>query len=629
LTIPTDCCVYVPESLVLDISEISDFLNELEPFVQLNRAQINAIARKLRVTYCAAGNTPKVAEDHLILVRTGVVALIDIKGQIIDILHPGDFYGIDNTLKVIRRETRFRCEEDSLIYSFGEEQFQQVLQQHAAIPEYFRQLTERNLYQRQKQLSRMNTVKVGDVFKPIVIGADPYCTVFEAVTLMSQKNVSSLLIVEDRKLLGILTDKDLRRRFISQRLGYDTPVSEIMSKNPWVVSVDSLLFNALEIMCRRNIHHLPVIDRKGLLAGMITTTDLIHNMQTDPVNLVSEIHRQRTVAGLVAVSHRMRELVIYISEMKLPAYMASRIITTITDALTSRLIELNIEEKGEPPCLFSWMAFGSQARVEQALNADQDNGLLIQTEPNDEVGSYFKQLANYVCDGLDACGIPYCSGGIMAKNDDHRLSLKGWSRLYSRLLESPTPDAVMHASIYFDARCIYGSQSLFNGLRQDTLAMTRRNELFLYHLAGNAIKVTAPLNFFKNLILGKDKKNRGGFDIKARGLLLISDMVRVYSLDAGISEVNTRERLLTIMNNTGEPGPIDSGSCQNLLDAFDFLAQLRWEQQQADLINFKPTGNVLHPDRISVLQRQQLKDVFAVINNSQQSLRRWYCRDTW
>jgi CBS domain-containing protein len=621
--------VYVPENTVLDISEISDFLSELEPFVQLNRVQVNAIAKKLRVTYCAAGNTPKVAEDGVILVRTGGVALIDDKDQIVEILQPGDFYGIDSALRVVRRGTGFRCLEDSLIYSFGEEQFQQVLQQHSAISEYFRQLTERSLYQRQKQLSRMNTVKVGDVFKPIVIGAGPDTTVYEAVTLMTQKNVSSLLIVKDRKLLGILTDKDLRRRFISERLGYDTPVSEIMSRNPWTVSVDSLLFNALEIMCRRNIHHLPVTDRQGLLAGMITTTDLIHNMQTDPVNLVSDIHRQRTVEGLIAVSHRMRELVVYISEMKLPAYMASRIVTTITDAMTHRLIELNIEENGEPPCLFSWMAFGSQARVEQALNADQDNALLIETEPKDGVESYFEKLANFVCDGLNACGIPYCPGGIMAKNEDHRLSLKGWSRLFGRLLESPTPDAVMHASIYFDARCIYGSHSLFNGLRQDTLAMTRRNDLFLYHLASNAIKVTAPLNFFKNLILDKSKKNGGGLDIKARGLLLISDMVRVYSLDAGISEVNTRERLLALKNNMGQHGSVDPGDCQNLLDAFDFLAQLRWEQQQVDLINYKPTGNVLHPDRISVLQRQQLKDVFAVINNSQQSLRRRYCRDTW
>lgn len=613
----------------MDISEISDFLSELEPFVQLNRAQVNAVARKLRVTYCATGNTPNVAEDQLILVRTGIVALIDTKGQIIEILQPGDFYGIDNTLKVVRCETRFRCQEDSLIYSFGEEQFQQVLQQHAAIPEYFRQLTERKLYQRQKQLSRMNTVKVADIFKPIVFGIGPDSTVYEAVTMMTQKNVSSLLIVKDRKLLGILTDKDLRRRFISKKLGYDTAVSEIMSINPWAVSVDSFLFNALEIMCRRNIHHLPVTDRQGLLAGIITTTDLIHNMQTDPVNLVSDIHRQRAVEGLIAVSHRMRELVIYISEMKLPAYMASSIVTTITDAITHRLIELHIEEKGDPPCLFSWMAFGSQARVEQALNADQDNALLIEQEPRDGVGDYFEQLANYVCDGLNACGIPYCPGGIMAKNEDHRLSLKGWSRLFLRLLESPTPDAVMHASIYFDARCIYGSHSLFNGLRQDTLAMTRRNELFLYHLASNAIKLTAPLSFFRNLILDKGKKNDGGLDIKARGLLLISDMVRVYCLDAGISEVNTRERLLTLKSRTGQHVYLDSGDCQSMLDAFDFLAQLRWEQQQADLINYKPTGNVLHPDRISVLQRQQLKDVFAVINNAQQSLRRRYCRDTW
>uniref|UniRef100_UPI0023574AA9 putative nucleotidyltransferase substrate binding domain-containing protein n=1 Tax=Rheinheimera sp. TaxID=1869214 RepID=UPI0023574AA9 len=302
---------------------------------------------------------------------------------------------------------------------------------------------------------------------------------------------------------------------------------------------------------------------------------------------------------------------------------AGHVITTITDALTQRLIYLAQQQLGEAPCVFSWLAFGSQARMDQSLNADQDNALLLEKEPNGAVADYFSALADFVCQGLARCGIPLCPGNIMATNPELRLSLKGWSGRFARWIATPTPEALLKASIFFDLRVIDGSKGLFNALQQDILQRTSEAPLFLYHLAQAALQRTAPLGLFKNFILEQDGKHKKGLDLKKRGISLLTDLARVYALSAGINDVNTRRRLQQLATQ----GVIDSKDSQNIIDAFDLLAQLRWEKHLQDLQQGHDVTNLLDPMDVSGLARHQLKDGFAVINEAQSRLKHRFCRD--
>ena len=111
--------------------------------------------------------------------------------------------------------------------------------------------------------------------------------------------------------------------------------------------------------------------------------------------------------------------------------------------------------------------------------------------------------------------------------------------------------------------------------------------------------------------------------MKKRGISLITDLVRVYALSAGIYEVNTRRRL----HQLAIQAEMDSKDSQNLNDAFDLLAQLRWEKHQHDLQQGHDVTNLLDPMDVSGLARHQLKDSFAVINDAQASLKHRFCRD--
>ena len=97
----------------------------------------------------------------------------------------------------------------------------------------------------------------------------------------------------------------------------------------------------------------------------------------------------------------------------------------------------------------------------------------------------------------------------------------------------------------------------------------------------------------------------------------------MYALSAGISEINTRQRLVQLAAN----GVMDSKDTQNLSDAFDVLAQLRWDKHQHDLRQGHDVSNLLDPNVLSGLQRHQLKDSLTVINDAQSSVKHRFCRE--
>ncbi|MBZ9610686.1 putative nucleotidyltransferase substrate binding domain-containing protein [Rheinheimera maricola] len=607
----------------MEVADVTTFLADITPFNQLNDAALGQLAGQINVYYYQAQDRVNINTDRLMMVRTGIFTLYSDQQQLLTKLQSGDFYGYQHLLTGLSDNDSLICEEDGLVYWLAADAFHQCRYQYKNVDIFFQRLFSRRLHQyREQQQSSRFTLKISDIVQQRKIAIRPEQTVQAAAKQMSDSRVSSLLVEEHDTLVGIVTDRDLRNRVLAQGLPASTQVGQIMTRQPQHIDRHAYLYEAVQQMSQHNIHHLPVMEQ-NLCCGMLTATDIMRSQQDHPVYLIGEIHRQTSVDGLERCSQQIPTLAITLSKQQVPAHEAGHIITTITDALTQRLIYLAQQQLGAAPCVFSWLAFGSQARMDQSLNADQDNALLLEKEPTGAVGEYFIALADIVCKGLDQCGIILCPGNIMATNVELRLSLKGWSGRFARWIATPTPEALLKASIFFDMRVIDGSKGLFNALQEDILQRTTEAPLFLYHLAQAALQRTAPLGFFKNFILEPDGKHRQGLDLKKRGISLITDLVRVYALSAGIYEINTRRRLqqLTIQ------GVLDNKDSQNLNDAFDLLAQLRWEKHQHDLQQGHDVTNMLDPMEISGLARHQLKDGFAVINSAQSSLKHRFCRD--
>ncbi|WP_423186563.1 putative nucleotidyltransferase substrate binding domain-containing protein [Alishewanella sp. d11] len=605
----------------MEVSEVSKFLAQTIPFDQLSPAQLAETSLQLSVYYCQQGEKLDIAKERLLIIRTGMYALYSDKQQLLTKLEEGDFYGYQLLLTGLADADQLICEEDGLVYWLAASEFHQLRYQYKNVDIFFQRLFGRRLHQYKEQQGSRFTLKIADIVQNRKVAICGKQSVQQAAQLMTEKRVSSLLVEENDRLIGILTDRDLRTRVLADDLPASTLIQQVMTPKPHTIDKHAYLFEAVQLMSRFNVHHLPVME-KDVSFGMITATDIIRSQQDHPVYLIGEIHRQDTVDGLTQCSLQINNLAQTLGKQLVPAHEAGHIITTITDALTQRLIKLAQQKLGPAPCVFTWLCFGSQARMDQSINADQDNALLLEREPTADIADYFQQLAEFVCQGLASCGITLCPGNIMASNPELRLSLKGWSGKFAKWISSPTPEAILKASIFFDMRVVEGSKGLFNALQQDILARTN-NALFLYHLAQSSLQRTAPLSFLRNFILEHDGKQKKGIDLKKRGISLITDIVRIYALAHGVHEVNTRQRLqqLAVL------GAIDPKEAQNLSDAFDVLAHLRWDKHLHDINQGHEASNLLDPAILSGLQRHQLKDSFAVINNAQSSIKHRFCKE--
>ena len=102
-------------------------------------------------------------------------------------------------------------------------------------------------------------------------------TVFDAVKLMVERNVGSLLVSDDDEITGIFTERDyLRRIGVEGRRSRDTPVREVMSSPVVVITADTSVEEGMAMMSERRIRHLPVVD-EGAVAGMISIGDLVRH----------------------------------------------------------------------------------------------------------------------------------------------------------------------------------------------------------------------------------------------------------------------------------------------------------------------------------------------------------------
>ena len=187
----------------------------------------------------------------------------------------------------------------------------------------------------------MNLMKtpVRKLLKRAPVTVSPHSPIRAVAELMRDQRVSSVLLVEQGHLFGLVTDRDLRNRALAAGLDPALPVVEIATVAPLTIDIDAPGFEALLLMARHNIHHVPVMEGAQPV-GMITATDVTEQHSSSAVYLAGDIHKQTTLEGLVATAARVRTLQQHLAAAGASAYATGHMVTAITDALTARLLHL-------------------------------------------------------------------------------------------------------------------------------------------------------------------------------------------------------------------------------------------------------------------------------------------------
>lgn len=115
-----------------------------------------------------------------------------------------------------------------------------------------------------------------------VLSLPPEDMAIEAAKLMKSRNVAAILVVDKKdKLIGIVTERDLCRRVMAEGLSPDnTPLQDVMTKNPDTLKPTDSAGDALEMMRVRSFRHLPVV-RNGKAVAMVSIRDLYAVIKSD------------------------------------------------------------------------------------------------------------------------------------------------------------------------------------------------------------------------------------------------------------------------------------------------------------------------------------------------------------
>ncbi|MEJ2044208.1 MAG: DUF294 nucleotidyltransferase-like domain-containing protein [Reinekea sp.] len=619
----------------VEIQDVFTFVSSHEPFDDLPEDEIRELCCHIEVSYHRAQDQVLhygEAIDALFLIRSGSVEVFRRTGELFSRLEPGQVFGQMGVLMNGHVRYPVRALEDTLIYRIPSAKFLELCEHYGDFGDYF-EVNEHSMLRQvilnQADENDMTTVRVRDIaqHEPIYIPADE--TVHTAAILMTEQNVTSVVIrdevevdsdSEDQQTLqpvGILTDRDLRRRVLAKALPYDTPLRDVMSTDLISIEDDAYVYEAMLLMLRHNIHHLPLVRRHRVM-GIVSLSDLVRHESQNSLLLVRGILAQDSVDGLIELVPQVGAVMVRMQKEGANSHMIGTAMSVIGRSFKQRLLHLAEEKLGPPPVPYCFLALGSMAREEQLLVTDQDNALILSSDYDEEKhGEYFKQLSDFVCDGLNECGYRHCDGGIMASNPKWRMTLQGWKQQFSDWIEKPDPEALLNASIFFDLSAVAGKTAWAEQLTRFIVNKAKRNRLFLTALARNALNRTPPLGFFKSFVLEKDGRQRYTLNLKRRGTAPMVDVIRVHALAEGVLSQNSFDRLDDMAGSSLLP----DGKKDELSDALEYLCMVRIRQQVAAVEAGEEADNTIEPDKLSSKERRGLKEAFQVLSSAQRFLK--------
>ncbi len=595
-----------------------EFLRATPPFDHLDPAELERVAQQLKIVRYPAetrileqGGEPS---HFLYLIREGAVRL-ERDGRTVLVMEEGEMFGFPSMLGRTAPVMDVVTEEPTLVYQIHESLFRELLQNSAFAAYFLEGLSER--LRRTAETPRPGALVWGDLAQPVHhlvqrpavwVGAD--ATVAQAAQVMHEHNISSVLV--DAEPPGIVTVRDLRSRVLAQGRLPDTPVTEVMSAPLRVVPADLSIFQAMLVVLQEGIHHLP-LEQDGRIVGVITDGDLLRHQVRNPLFLLERIRHLGDPEQLATYAQEVAGAVAMLHRSGLEVAQIGRVVAGLNDSLTQRLLRLAEEELGPPPVPYAWIVFGSEGRMEQTLLTDQDNAL-IYAEASPQADIYFANLAARVVQQLIQAGFPPCPGGYSA--DHWHRPLAEWVALFRTWIESPTPQALLEAGIFFDFRKVHGDLDL--APLEQLLDRQGRRPMFLAHMARAALAWRPPLGFLRRI-----RAEKGQVDLKRSGIGPIVSMARVYALEAGTDSRPTLDRLRA----AADAGILSRQGMETLSEAFRFLLRIRLDAQLAQLEAGETPSNAVTLDALPPLERSYLKECFVAIQEMQDALALRYQTD--
>lgn len=608
--------------------EIVDFLKNCPPLNQLPESAVIDLANTAETAYQRNGNVVLAAgkaNHETFLIRKGAVSVKDLNGHVEIQLDSGAWFGHTTITQNDVMPATIVASEDCLLYVFPHQAITTLMDHYDSAKTFFSEHKSNRLKQavidyRGDSQTQLISSHIEDIKQRGSLKINSTTTIIETAQLMAKEKRSAALIIDDETIKGIATEGDFCRKVVANAYDINAPISEVMTVNPIIVNGTLSASDALLMMAKHGIRHLP-FKRKNGQFSTITAADLIQFQSHNPLFLITDIYGALSIDELRQHSEKIPELLTDLVNSSLAAYDIGHLISSVGEAINQRLIQLAEQQLGSAPVAYAWLVAGSQGRFEQTAFSDQDNALIFADDYDAEKhNDYFQQLAQFVCDGLNACGYVYCPGNIMATNPEWQMTASQWLAKFTTWLRQPEPEALLYSTVFFDMRSLYGDSQLLDDVMDKVLSQTGKHAPFVAQIAVNALQFAPPLGLFRHFVLEKGGAEEKALNLKKRGVTPITDLARAHALAGGLGELNTQDRLEAAAAN----GLISEQGKSDLIDAYAFISSVRLMHQSKQIEAGQSPDNFVPPEMLSSLERQHLKDAFDVVNTMQKHLRQRY-----
>jgi CBS domain-containing protein len=447
-----------------------------------------------------------------------------------------------------------------------------------------------------------------------------------ALDQMSRERVSSLFVLPIAPdapprpdVAGIITERDVLRGLAAHGVdALTSPVERMMSRPLACVPADAFAHVAIGRMNRLKIRHLGVTDEQGVVIGALSARDLLRLRAEGGLLLGDEIGQSTDVSALAHSWAKLPRIAAGLIAESIAACDIAALISRGVGALTRRAAELAERRmadagRGGPPCPYAVAVLGSAGREESLLAMDQDNALVFSAgEPDGPEDRWFGALATHVADILDVVGVPYCKGGVMARNPQWRGSVATWHARIEHWISRSSPDDLLSVDIFFDLRQVSGEAGLATGIWRTAFDMARGEAAFAKLLAESAGAREAGFTW-----LGRIKTENGRIDLKKAGLFGIVSMARTLAIRHHVVERSTLRRLAGI-EALGRGGEADLDA---LADAQQTFLDLILGQQVEDIEHGRPATNRVAVTRLSRRDRSRLRAALKALESVEELTR--------
>ncbi|QKF81194.1 putative nucleotidyltransferase substrate binding domain-containing protein [Halarcobacter ebronensis] len=608
----------------MSIHEQIAFIKEIPPFDNLTKSQLDFFAENLDIIYLKKDvilQQEGVEPKNLYFIIKGIVQEKQAE-EVISIYSNSEIF---DPISLIENRSKysFVTAQETICYILPRAAFIKILHENPALESFFFQSISQKLNanmdnEKNKDLANMMVAKVKDanVHRAVIVPFET--TIFEAVQIIKDERVPTLLLKDNKDEIHIVTDSDFREKVILNRMDFDDIVGKISNSGLKYVNENDFLFNAQLLMTKHRLKRLVVKNNKDEIVGIIDQISLSSFFATHTFSVSNEIDNAKNIEELKKASQSFNKIIKSLHAKGVKVDFISRLINQLNRKVMNKLFLMLAPKEliGKSALL----VMGSEGRGEQILKTDQDNALLID-DSCECTQEQIEEFAKLYTETLVDFGFPRCEGNIMVSNPYWCRRLKDFKDLIYEWVMKPSGDNFMNLAIFYDAVCASGNRVLLDELKEYLFKIGSTSKTFYMHFAKIIMDFNVPLGFFDGFVFdSKDKEHKDEIDIKKGGIFIIVQSIRTLSLEHKLMRVNTLKRIQELEKK----GEFDKEFASEITEAFNFLLTLKLKSNLEKLDSGKKIDNYINPENLTTMEKDLLKDSFKIVNKLKKKLEHHY-----